>query len=139
MLFTIRHHTHYHYSRPVRFSPQRLRFHPRDDGAQQVIEHQLNITPTPLGRNEHLDLEGNRVTQIWFEEAADHLDIEVNMQIETLRGMPSISSWRRKRRFYLSTMSMTLSVRGPIWSVSNPTIPSPPSLPNSVWPSIAIR
>lgn len=85
MLFTIRHHTHYHYSHPVRFSPQRLRFHPRDDGAQRVIEHQLNITPMPLGRNEHLDLEGNRVTQIWFEEAADHFDIEVNMQIETLR------------------------------------------------------
>jgi transglutaminase-like putative cysteine protease len=85
MLFTIRHHTHYHYSHPVRFSPQRLRFHPRDDGAQRVIEHRLNITPMPLGRNEHLDLEGNRVTQIWFEEAADHFDIEVNMQIETLR------------------------------------------------------
>ena len=85
MLFTIRHQTHYRYSRPVRLSPQRLRFHPRDDGAQRVIDHQLNITPTPLGRNEHLDLEGNRVTQIWCEEAAVHLDIEVNMRIETLR------------------------------------------------------
>ena len=67
MHFTIRHHTHYRYSHPVRFSPQRLRFHPRDDGAQRLIDHQLNIAPTPLGRNEHLDLEGNRVTQIWFE------------------------------------------------------------------------
>jgi transglutaminase-like putative cysteine protease len=86
MLFTIRHRTHYRYSHPVQFSPQRLRFHPRDDGAQRVIEHRLIITPTPLGRNEHLDLEGNRVTQIWFEEAADHLDIEVYMQIETLRS-----------------------------------------------------
>jgi transglutaminase-like putative cysteine protease len=70
----------------VLLSPHRLRFHPRDDGAQRVIEHQLNISPTPLGRNDHLDLEGNRVTQIWFEEATDHLDIEVNMQIETLRS-----------------------------------------------------
>jgi transglutaminase-like putative cysteine protease len=70
----------------VVLSPHRLRFHPRDDGAQRVIEHQLNISPTPLGRNDHLDLEGNRVTQIWFEEATDHLDIEVNMQIETFRS-----------------------------------------------------
>jgi transglutaminase-like putative cysteine protease len=86
MRFTIRHQTYYRYSSPVVLSPHRLRFHPRDDGAQRVIEHQLNISPTPLGRNDHLDLEGNRVTQIWFEEATDHLDIEVNMQIETLRS-----------------------------------------------------
>jgi len=86
MRFTIRHQTHYRYTSPVVLSPHRLRFHPRDDGAQRVIEHQLNISPTPLGRNDHLDLEGNRVTQIWFEEATDHLDIEVNMQIETLRS-----------------------------------------------------
>ena len=85
MKFTIRHHSHYRYSQPVLFSPQRLRFHPRDDGAQRVIEHQLNITPTPLGCNEHLDLEGNRVTQVWFEEETDHFDIEVTMQVETLR------------------------------------------------------
>jgi transglutaminase-like putative cysteine protease len=85
MQFTIRHSTHYRYSRSVQFGPQRLRFHPRDDGAQRVIGHQLSITPTPMGRNEHLDLEGNRVTQIWFEEETDHFDIEVTMQVETLR------------------------------------------------------
>ena len=85
MHFTIRHHTHYRYSQPVRLSPQRLRFNPRDDGAQRVIDHQLNITPMPLGRNEHLDLEGNRVTQVWFEEETDHFDIELTMQVETSR------------------------------------------------------
>lgn len=85
MLFTIRHHTRYHYSQPVRFNPQRLRFHPRDDGAQRVIAHQLNISPMPLGRNDHLDLEGNRVTQVWFEQESDHFYIEVTMQVETLR------------------------------------------------------
>jgi transglutaminase-like putative cysteine protease len=85
MQFTIRHNTHYRYSRPVQFDPHWLRFHPRHDGAQRVISHQLNITPTPLGCNEHLDLEGNRVTQVWFEAETDHFDIEVTMQVETLR------------------------------------------------------
>jgi len=85
MHFTIRHRTCYRYSQPVRFNAQRLRFHPRDDGAQRVIAHQLNITPMPVGRNEHLDLEGNRVTQVWFEEETDHFDIEATMQVETLR------------------------------------------------------
>lgn len=86
MHFTIRHRTLYRYSSQVKLSPHRLRFHPRNDGAQRVVRHHLNISPQPTGRNEHLDLEGNRVAQIWFEEAVDHLDIEANMQIETLRS-----------------------------------------------------
>jgi transglutaminase-like putative cysteine protease len=85
MHFTIRHHTHYRYSHPVKLSPQRLRLHPRDDGAQRIIDHQLSITPAPLGRNDHLDLEGNRVTQVWFEQEMDRFDIEMTMQVETLR------------------------------------------------------
>ena len=85
MLFTIRHHTEYRYSQPVKLSPQRLRFHPRDDGAQRVIDLQLNITPTPQGRNDHLELEGNRVTQVWFEQETDQFDIDVTMRVETLR------------------------------------------------------
>jgi transglutaminase-like putative cysteine protease len=85
MRFIIRHNTHYRYSCPVQFGPQRLRFHPRDDGAQRIIAHQLGITPTPLGHNDHIDLEGNRVTQIWFGEETDRFDIEVTMQVETLR------------------------------------------------------
>jgi transglutaminase-like putative cysteine protease len=85
MRFTIRHNTHYRYSQPVQLSPQRLRLHPRDDGAQRIIDHQLRITPTPLGRNDHLDLEGNRVSQVWFEGETQQFDIEVTMQVQTLR------------------------------------------------------
>jgi transglutaminase-like putative cysteine protease len=85
MRFTIRHHTHYRYSHPVQLGPQRLRFHPRDDGAQWVSGHQMRINPTPTGRNDHLDIEGNRVTQIWFEQETDQLEIDVTMEVETLR------------------------------------------------------
>lgn len=85
MRFTIRHKTQYRYSRPVRFDPHALRFHPRDDGAQRIIDHQLIINPAPVGRNDHIDMEGNRVSQIWFERDTDHLDIDVTMQVETLR------------------------------------------------------
>jgi transglutaminase-like putative cysteine protease len=88
MLFTIRHRTQYSYSRPVRLSPHRLRFHPRDDGAQRVIEYELQISPLPQGRNDHIDLEGNRVTQVWFESDTEHFDIKLAMQVETLRRNP---------------------------------------------------
>jgi transglutaminase-like putative cysteine protease len=85
MQFIIRHSTHYRYSKPVLLGPQDLRFHPRDDGSQRVIEHRLDITPTPNGINEHIDLEGNRVTQVWFDEATDHFDIVLSTRVETLR------------------------------------------------------
>lgn len=88
MLFTIRHHTRYSYSKPVRLGPQDLRFHPRDDGTQRVIEHRLDIGPTPHGVNAHIDLEGNRVTQVWFDDETDHLEITLTTRVETLRENP---------------------------------------------------
>ncbi len=86
MHFNIRHQTIYRYSSPVRLYPQQLRFHPRDDGAQRVIDNQISITPIPAGRNDHLDLEGNRVTQVWFDGETDSLQVDVHMQIETSRS-----------------------------------------------------
>jgi transglutaminase-like putative cysteine protease len=85
MLFTIRHHTRYSYSKPVHLGPQNLRFCPRDDGAQRVLEHRLEVDPEPHGVNEHIDLEGNRVTQVWFADKTDHLDITLTTRVETLR------------------------------------------------------
>jgi len=85
MKFKIQHSTHYRYSYPVKLGPQDLRFYPRNDGSQRVINFQLNISPVPSGRNDHLDLEGNRVTQVWFENETNHFDIHLNMQVETLR------------------------------------------------------
>jgi len=86
MRFTIRHHTVYRYSHPVRLGPQLLRFHPRDDGAQRVLDHQISITPTPIGRNDHLCMEGNRVTEVWFGGETDCFEIDVRMQVETSRS-----------------------------------------------------
>jgi len=86
MNFNIQHHTVYRYSRPVRLDPQLLRFHPRDDGAQRVIDYQISITPTPIGRNDHICLEGNRVTQVWFDGETDRFEVNVNMKVETIRS-----------------------------------------------------
>jgi transglutaminase-like putative cysteine protease len=85
MQFNIQHSTHYRYSRAVQLGPQLLRFYPRNDGSQRVINFQLTITPAPAGRDDQLDFEGNRVTQVWFDKETDHFDIEVMMQVETLR------------------------------------------------------
>lgn len=86
MHFKIRHHTQYRYSQPVLLGPQQLRFYPRSDGAQRVIAHRLDVSPEPRGRNAHIDLEGNPVLQVWFEKETDHLDIDLEMEVETLRA-----------------------------------------------------
>ncbi len=88
MYFKIEHQTRYRYSSPVQLGPQTLRFCPRDDGAQRVTDFQLQVSPEPQGRNEHIDLEGNRVTQVWFGSDTDHFEITLSMQVETLRRNP---------------------------------------------------
>lgn len=88
MLFTIRHHTRYSYSKPVKLGPQDLRFQPRDDGAQRVLEHRLEVGPQPHSVNEHIDLEGNRVTQVWFDDKTDALDVTLTTRVQTLRQNP---------------------------------------------------
>ena len=103
MHFAIHHHTRYRYSQPVRLAPQWLRFHPRNDGSQRVLKHQLRITPSPLGRNLHLDLEGNQVTQVWFEGETQQFEIEIEMEIETLRSNPF--------DFILAPEAMTLPIQ----------------------------
>jgi transglutaminase-like putative cysteine protease len=70
----------------VRLGLQELCFYPRDDGMQRVLEHRITVNPAPSGRNEHLDLEGNRVTQLWFECDTEGLDIHFEMRVETLRN-----------------------------------------------------
>lgn len=85
MRFNIHHHTRYSYSRPVQLGLHDLRFQPRDDGAQRVIEHRLDIHPLPHSVNPHIDLEGNRVDQVWFDTPSDHLDITLTTCVETLR------------------------------------------------------
>jgi len=85
MHFNIHHKTVYHYSTPVSLSPQKLRFHPREDGAQHVHDYHINITPVPVGQNDHIDLEGNRVSQVWFDSETNVFEVNVDMKVETFR------------------------------------------------------
>ncbi len=83
MHFKIQHRTSYQYSKPVRLNPQQLRFRPRENCIQQVVDYKMNITPAPLGVHDYLDLEGNWVTQIWFQDETEFFDIEVMMDVKT--------------------------------------------------------
>jgi transglutaminase-like putative cysteine protease len=61
---------------------------PRDDAAQRVLQHQLLISPMPLGQSTYLDAEGNVVVQAWFEGLTGELSVSSMFQVETLRSNP---------------------------------------------------
>jgi transglutaminase-like putative cysteine protease len=88
MLFKIQHHTHYKYSRPVSFEPHFLRFRPRDDSFQKLLEFNISISPEPKGISEHVDLDGNTIYQAWFNGSSQELVIQSTALIKTKNRNP---------------------------------------------------
>ncbi|MFO0789510.1 MAG: transglutaminase family protein [Pirellulales bacterium] len=88
MLFTIEHTTEYRFNRPVFFEPHHLRFCPRTDGSQQVVQFDLQIDPAPAGCTQAFDAEGNLETLAWFNDIHDHMTIRATAEVETLRDNP---------------------------------------------------
>jgi transglutaminase-like putative cysteine protease len=77
------HTTSYRYNNPVKLEPHLIRLRPRSDGNQQVNQFSLAIEPSPSGISDYLDLDGNNVTQIWFNEPSDRLQIQTSFFVET--------------------------------------------------------
>ncbi len=88
MRLLITHSTEYAYSRPVALDPHIIRLRPRDDGSQRLLSFKLAIGPEPARRTEHLDAEGNTVTQVWFAGETGRVVVETACEVETLRVNP---------------------------------------------------
>lgn len=88
MRIAVRHTTAYRYSEPVFLEPHVIRLRPRADGSQRVDRFDLTVTPTPAGRSEYLDADGNVVTDVWFRELTDTLTIDASLEVDTLRENP---------------------------------------------------
>ena len=88
MKLSVRHRTGYRFDRPVFLEPHVIRLRPRADATVLLIASTLDIEPSPAVRAENLDLEGNPVTQIWFEGTTDHFMIESRTIVETLSTDP---------------------------------------------------
>lgn len=84
MELRIDHKIQYTYSQPVFCEPLTLRFRPRDDPRQKLLEHRLHIDPAPAGRSEYLDLEGNAGATIWFNGLLESLTISATSVVTTL-------------------------------------------------------
>src|SRR6186997_112767 len=88
MRITVIHRTHYRYSAPVFLEPHVIRLRPREDPAQRLGSWKLEITPTPAGRNEYLDQEGNSVVRAWFHVPTGDLSLRSEFELDTVRENP---------------------------------------------------
>jgi transglutaminase-like putative cysteine protease len=88
MRISVVHSTVYRYQKPVHPEPHTFRLRPRDDAAQRLVRFALEISPSPAGRNECLDQDGNVVTEAWFNGPLTELSVRSSFAVETLRENP---------------------------------------------------
>ena len=88
MLFHILHRLTYTYGRPVFLEPMTLRLTPRQDVSQRLERHRLVIEPHPAGLSHVVEPDGTDATVAWFEGTQEHLLVEMEAVVRTLRDNP---------------------------------------------------
>jgi transglutaminase-like putative cysteine protease len=88
MRVRVAHVTGYRFDASVHLEPHVLRLRPRSDGSQRLIDFELAIEPTPAGRADCLDQDGNVATQVWFDAPATGLRVSARFEVEPLRENP---------------------------------------------------
>lgn len=81
-LMTVHHVTTYRYKRPVAFGDHRMMFRPRDSHDQNLLSHDLAITPAPAALHWTQDVFGNSVTVARFAGRASRLVFESTLRID---------------------------------------------------------
>jgi transglutaminase-like putative cysteine protease len=88
MRIAVVHTTLYRYSVPVYLEPHVIRLRPREDALQRLEAWTLDIDPTPRGRTECLDQDGNTVVRAWFDSLTAELSLRSRFTLQTLRDNP---------------------------------------------------
>lgn len=88
MTVSVTHSTVYLYQFPVRLEPHIFRLRPRTNGAQRLIDFDLQITPSPAGTTECLDQDGTLALNAWFEGQTQELRVQSRFTVELLRRNP---------------------------------------------------
>jgi transglutaminase-like putative cysteine protease len=88
MRIAVVHTTLYRYSSAVYLEPHIIRLRPREDASQRLARWTLDIAPTPCGRTECLDQDGNTVVRAWFNSVTPELSLRSEFALETLRDNP---------------------------------------------------
>ncbi|NWH08107.1 MAG: transglutaminase family protein [Alphaproteobacteria bacterium] len=88
MIYDIRHTTIYEYGAPVADARCVIRLTPAHGGAQELLAHALQITPTPQRMWERAGFFGERVMCIEIESAHQTLKVESRARAQVTRDEP---------------------------------------------------
>ncbi|MCC5821847.1 MAG: transglutaminase family protein [Phycisphaerales bacterium] len=88
MFIRIRHTLRYDYDRPVFFEPTTVRLTPRQDTTQRLIDHRIDVTPTPDGQTWTIEQDGTSARVAWFSGKHSALQIDTDTVVQTLRENP---------------------------------------------------
>ena len=83
MLYQINHQTVYNYSQPVYLRPHLLRLYPQSNQLIQLHNFALSVFPLFQGSSNLLDLDGNNLIKLWFNQTTQHLSIQTTVRVET--------------------------------------------------------
>lgn len=86
--FQVSHVTTYTYNQVIFFKPHLVRLRPRSNGWQTLRDYQLDVCPEPVGRSQILDLDGNAIVKLWFEEPTEKLQLKSLATVETHQSNP---------------------------------------------------
>ncbi len=83
MDYQIVHTTTYTYSQAVDLAPHIVRLRPRSDAFQTLQSFAIDVSPEPLGQSHIVDLGGNDIIKLWFQQKTEKLSIKVSSQVQT--------------------------------------------------------
>jgi transglutaminase-like putative cysteine protease len=97
-ILRVHHTTTYSYARPVRFGEHRMLFRPRDSHHQRLLSADLKVSPVAADTWWMLDVFGNCITTLGFDQPADELRFETNIVLDhTLHMVPKFRTEQRAK------------------------------------------
>ena len=90
MYYKVKHTTSYTYNQAVWIKPHLLRLRPRCNSWQTLKSFSLELEPQPVSISEFIDLDGNNLIKLWFNQPTETLNIKVFSEVETYLDNPFI-------------------------------------------------
>ncbi|MBD2579706.1 transglutaminase family protein [Oscillatoria sp. FACHB-1406] len=105
MYYRICHQTTYTYNRSVLLKPHIVRLRPRCDSWQTLQHFSIAVEPEPAGIFHWVDLDGNAIVKLSFQQETDFLKIVLTSEVETRQSNPF--------NFLLETEALQLPINYP--------------------------
>ena len=110
VIYDVRQATIYRYESPVSYAHHVLRLTPIDRDGQRIHAAALDVSPTPVERQEGHDFFGNRITRIVLDQPHDTLTVRLAARVTVDRADTEpllVPAWERVRDVAFASADLT--------------------------------